>query len=332
MAQAVESMRAIALDAFGGIEDLEEKRIPVPEVGPEEILIRVESIGIGVWDPFEMSGGFYEEETEAAFPYVPGADCAGTVAAVGDRVDRFEKGDRVYAFTLVNPKGGSYAEYVAVDQSRASKIPAGLDTQHAGVMPTDAMTALRGLDDVLAVKAGEAVMIFGASGGVGHFAVQLAKRMGARVFAVASGPDGVELVSKLGADRAVDGRSEDVVEAAREFASGGLDAALVTAGGEATDRALEAVRDGGRVAYPVGVLPEPRVRAGVTAESYDGIPDPAAIEKLNNLIAAGPFEVAIDRTFPLEDAPAALRAASGHHIGKLALRPDGAAEGGAHAH
>jgi NADPH:quinone reductase-like Zn-dependent oxidoreductase len=188
-------------------------------------------------------------------------------------------------------------------------------------MLSDAVTGLRGLDDILRLKRGESVMIFGASGGIGHMAVQLAKRMGARVFAVASGDDGVSLAKRLGADAVVDGRQDDVAGAARKFAPGGLDAALVTAGGEAADRALTAMRDGGRVAYPNGVEPEPKARPGTKVTAYDGEPDREIIDKLNRLIEAGPFEVHIARTFPLEQAADAHRALDEHYLGKLALRP-----------
>ena len=321
-----ETMRAAAIDQFGGIDELEVKQLPIPNVGPDEVLIRNHCAGIGVWDPFEMSGGFHEEgvaDTSPNFPYVPGSDCAGTVVAVGDRVDRCAPGDRVYAFTLGNPKGGSYAEYVAISQDRVSKIPEGMGMAEAGVLPTDAITALRGLDDELGVSPGDSVMIFGANGGIGHLAIQLAKRMGAQVFAIASGDDGVELAERLGADAAVNGRNPGIVEEALGFAPEGLNAALVTAGGETTDRALEAIREGGKVAYPTGVLPEPQARPGVTVRAYDGIPDPAVIDKLNELIASGPFEVVIDRSFDLDHATDALKAAETHHLGKLALKLDG---------
>ena len=188
-------------------------------------------------------------------------------------------------------------------------------------MPSDAMTALRGLDDKLDLKQGEALMIFGASGGIGHLAVQLAKRMGARVLAMASGDDGVALATRLGADAVVNGRKDDVAAAAREFAPDGLDAALVTAGGETAERALAAVRDGGRVAYPNGVMPEPKARPGVRLSSYDVIPGQEATDKLNRLIDSGPFEIHVARTFPLDQAAEAHRALGTHFLGKLALRP-----------
>src|SRR5262249_38401720 len=129
--------------------------------------------------------------------------------------------------------------------------------EQAAVLPTDALTALTGLEKVLGLKSGESLMVYGASGGIGHLALQLAKRLGAKVFAIASGDDGVKLAKKLGADVAVDGRGDNVLEAARKFAPNGFDAALVTAGGERTVEALSAIRKGGRIAYPHGVMPEP---------------------------------------------------------------------------
>ncbi len=313
-------MRAVALGQFGGIEQLKVQSLPVPEVEAGEVLIRLESAGVGVWDTFEREGGFAGEfGVEPTFPYVLGSDGAGTVEAVGPGVTRFKPHDRVYAFTLMNRKGGSYAEYVVVKAEQTSSIPQALPTAQAGAMPVDAMTALRGLDDTLHLKAGESLMIFGAGGGIGHMAVQLAKRMGARVLAMASGDDGVALAKRLGADVTVNGRGEDVTTAARNFAPNGLDAALFKAGGDAADKAATAVRNGGRLAYPNGVEPVPKSPPGVSGKSYDGMPDPDAIEKLNRLIEAGPFEVHVAQSFPLESAADAHRALETHYLGKLAL-------------
>jgi NADPH:quinone reductase len=322
------TMKAVALDRFGGLETMKLQMLPVPEVGPNEVLIHVEWAGVGQWDPFEREGGFAKVfGIEPKFPYVLGSDGAGTVADVGDRVKGFAPGDRVYAFGLVNPKGGFYAEYAAVKAEDVSRIPGNLTTQQAGAMPVDAMTALRGLDDTLGLKPAESVMIFGASGGIGHLAAQLATRMGARVFAVASGSDGVALVKSLVADAVVvDGHKDDIAAAARQFAPNGLDAALITAGGPAADDALTAVRAGGRVAYPNGVEPTPEPPFGIDAKSYDGMPDPQAIEKLNRLIESSgppgtePFKVHVARSFPLDQAAEAHRALDEHYLGKLVLQ------------
>lgn len=299
----------------------------MPEVGTDEVLIRVESTGVGVWDVSDREGRFRElfrelHGVEPTFPYVIGFDGAGTVAAVGAAVTRCQQGDRVYADRHLNPKGGFYAEYAVVNADYVFAVPGDLTIEQAGAMPVDAITALLGLVDTLRLTAGESVLIFGAGGGLGHLAVQLAKLLGVRVFAVASGEDGVALAKRLGADAAVDGRKSDVAAAAREFAPDGMDAALLTAGGEAAERALETLRNGGRVAYPRGVQPEPEAHAGLVVDQYVGDePAPEATEKLNRLIASGPFEVHVARTFPLEQAVEAHRALDEHYLGKLALRP-----------
>ena len=316
-----QTMRAVALDRFGGPETLKVQTVPIPEAGADEILIHVESAGVGAWDPFEREGGFVELLGRAPqFPYVLGTDGAGTVAAVGEKVTELKEGDRVYAAELGNAKGGFYAEYAVVKADNASLIPGDLKMEQAAVLLTDGLTALKGLEGVLDLQPDESVMIFGASGGIGHLAVQLAKRLGARVFAVASGEDGVSFVKRLGADAAVDGRSDKVLDVAREFAPDGIDAALVTAGGDATNRALSAIRVDGRIAYPHGVMPEPAAPVRVTAEAYDGEGGRKAIDRLNELIEAGPFEVYIHRVFPLEEAAAAQAALEEHHLGKIALR------------
>lgn len=316
-----QTMRAVALDRFGGPETLKVQTLPVPEPGDDEILIHVECAGVGAWDPFEREGGFVEVlGIQPKFPYVLGTDGAGTVSAVGGKLTGFKEGDRVYAGELGNPKGGFYGEYAVVKADNASLIPGDLEMDQAAVLPSDGLTALKGLEGVLRLQSGESVMVFGASGGIGHLAVQLAKRLGARVFAVASGEDGVEFVKRLGADAAVDGRSDKVLDVAREFAPNGIDAALVTAGGDATDRALAAIRPDGRIAYPNGVMPEPKAPERVTTEAFDGEGGRKAIARLNQLIEAGPFEVHVDRVFPLEQVADAQAALEEHHLGKIALR------------
>ena len=318
-----QTMRAVALDKFGGPETLKIQDLPVPQIEANEVLIRVEAAGVGAWDPYEREGRFVEiMGTKPTFPYVLGTDGAGTIEAVGKDVKRFKEGDRVYAGELANPKGGFYAQYVAVKADNVSLIPGHLTIEQAAVLPTDGLTALTGLEKVLHLKSGESLMVFGASGGIGHLALQLAKGLGAKVFAIASGDDGVQLAKKLGADSVVDGRSDDVLNAAKEFAPNGIDAALVTAGGEETDEALLAIRQGGRIAYPHGVMPEPTAPEGVAIEAYDGEFSQELIDRLNALIDSGPFEVHVGRTFRLEEASEAHKALGEHNLGKIALKVD----------
>jgi NADPH:quinone reductase-like Zn-dependent oxidoreductase len=209
---------------------------------------------------------------------------------------------------------------VVVKQDDAALAPPNLPTEEAGALGADGVTALIGLEDKLKLREGENLLIYGASGGVGHLAVQLAKRIGARVLAVASGPDGVRLVRSLGADIAIDGKQGDLSTAVQEFAPDGLDAALVLVSGKALKQALAEMKKGGRLAYPNGVEPEPKAKPGVKAIAYDGVPSPDVFKRLNALIAAGPFHVELGKTYALQDASRAHQDLNRHYLGKLALR------------
>ena len=311
------TMQAAAIDQYGGPEVLRTHVLPVPKPRSKEVLIRLEAAGIGVWDPEVRAGEF--ELGKKGFPKVLGNDGAGTVMAVGKGVRRVNVGDRVYAYGY---EGGFYAQYVTAKEDETAIVPPNVPTEEAGALGADGVTALIGLEDKLELRPGQALMIFGASGGIGHLAVQLAKRMGARVLAVASGRDGVELVRALGADAVVDGRrSPEVVgRAVRAFAPEGLDAALVLASGKPLQRALAGMKKGGRIAYPNGVEPAPEAGEGIEVMAYDGEPSSEIFERLNDLIAAGPFHVELGETFALENAAQAHRAIRQHHLGKLALR------------
>jgi NADPH:quinone reductase-like Zn-dependent oxidoreductase len=309
------TMKAAAIDRYGGPEVLHTATLPVPTPGSKQVLIRLDSAGIGVWDPYVRSGEV--EMGPSGFPRVIGNDGAGEVVAVGDAARRFHVGDRVYAYSFEN---GFYAEYVALDEDSVAPIPQGLGPEEAGALGADGVTALRGLEDQLHLAAVQTLAIYGASGGIGHLAVQLAKRMGAKVLAVASGRDGVNLVRKLGADAAVDGKRGNVAKAVRAFAPGGLDAALVLVNGASLEPVLDSIRKGGRVAYPNGVEPAPGARVGVTVTAYDGVPSPETFERLNRLVAAGPFHVELGAVYRLEEAGRAHREIDRHHLGKLALR------------
>ena len=313
-------MNAVVLDRFGGVDELSSRRIPLPEVGEDDVLIRVEFAGIGSWDAAEREGDFDGAFGGAStFPYVLGWDGAGTVAAVGRNVTRFAVGERVYAATMPVPRGGFYAEYGVVEAEFVARVPDRVPTEQAGAMPWDALTALSGLN-LLGLRPDETLMVFGASGGIGHMAVQLARFSGIRVLAVASGDDGVALARRLGADAAIDGRKRDVLAAALEFAPGGLDVALVTAGGETVERSLSAIKNSGRIAWPNGVLPVPVTLPGATVSYYDGDRSRTATDRLNGIIEANAFEVHVARTFPVERVDDAHRALGDHYVGKLALK------------
>ena len=320
-----ETMTAAALDAFGGPDQLRTQSVPVPEVGEGEVLLRVHTAGIGVWDDAEREGHLVGMmDHEPSFPYVPGSDASGTVAAVGPGVDHVAEGDEVYALTWLNPKGGFYAEYGVTEASHVAPVPDGLSLEEAGALGVSAVTALLGLRDALELAEGDALLIVGAGGGVGHVALQFAKRIGARVLAVASGDDGVALARELGADAVVEGHAGDVAGAVRQFAPDGLDGALLFAHPDGLDPVLGAVREGGRVAWPQGVDPVESLPDGVEGRPFTYDPDETArtLADAGRLIEGEgpvPFRVHVARAFPLAEAAAAHRELGGHFAGKLVL-------------
>lgn len=311
------TMRAAAIDRFGGPEVLSIHTLPVPEPNAQEVLIALDAAGVGSWDAPLRGGEWAEGER---FPLILGLDGAGTVVSVGARVERLAVGDYVYAYSFGNPKGGFYAEYVAVSAGKVAPVPNALDEIHAGAVPAIGLTALQGVDDVLELTEGESVIVHGASGNVGMMAVQFAKHRGARVLATASGPDGVELARRLGTDHVVDGRRDDIVAAAKRLAPDGIDAVLAFVGGTELTRCLDALRDGGRMAYPNGVEPEPRKRRGLRIKAYDAEPGRRELERLGRVIEEAHPEIPIAKVFSLEDAAKAHEQLEGGHVlGRIVL-------------
>src|SRR5207245_282521 len=165
-------MRAAAIGRFGGPEVLKIREVPVPKISANEVLIAIDAAGVGIWDFKARQGAWAESEK---FPMILGTDGSGTVAEAGTRVKRLKRGDRVYAYSYDNPKGGFYAEYAAVAASKVAPVPRGLDQLHAGAVPTIGLTALQGVDDALKIQPGERVIVHGASGNVGMLALQFAR-------------------------------------------------------------------------------------------------------------------------------------------------------------
>jgi NADPH2:quinone reductase len=309
-------MRAAAFDQFGKPEVVHMETLPIPKLGKTDVLVRVATAGVGTWDPDLVAGTF--RDVEVRFPRVIGSDGAGTVVSVGTSVERFSVGDRVYGWGFGNRKGGFYAEYAAIRERDLAPIPDSFSLEQAGALAVAGITAMQGLEQ-LGLHSGDRVVIFGASGGLGHVAVQLAKILGLQVFAVASKEDGVELARQLGADEVADGHDRSLRRQMRDFATDGFDGALVFTGARGWKRELELVKRDGVVAYPDGVEPPPKVPRGRQRKIYDGNDSADAFARLNDLIQRGPFHVEISRVYPLSATAQALRDVQHHHIGKLAI-------------
>jgi NADPH:quinone reductase len=316
--QVPEAMRAAAIDRFGGPEVLSVQLLPVPQLGSDEVLIATHTAGVGPWD-LEIREGGYGGRTR--FPLILGVDGSGIVVARGARVRRFQIGDPIYAYSWNNAKGGFYSEYVAMPAQKAGQIPKTLDLKHAGAIATTGLTALQGIDDTLRVRRGETIVVHGATGGVGTLAVQFAKVRGAKVFGTAHHRDGLALLRRLGVDAAIEGRADIIAQELGHLAPDGIDAVLALVGGEALECAIDALRPGGRIAYPSGVEPKPRRRRGLAARSYDAISGPRQFQRLGRAVDATDLKVVFAGTYPLtKAADAHRRLAAGHVLGKVVLR------------
>lgn len=308
-----DTMLAAAIDTGGGPEVLSIHHLPVPKPSAGEVLIAVHATGVNVWEAaYRQHPG-----DNAHFPVVLGSDGSGTVAAIGSGVRGFKVGDKVYARS-----GAFYAEYVTARTEDVALVPKGISLTEAGILATSGLSAIQGIDDVLHLKAGEKLIIHGAAGGVGTLAVQFAKLRGARVLATASSDDGLALLSRLGADMVVNGRTGDIAAAARRLASTGVDAVLGLAGGDSLEHCIDALRNDGRgqVAYLYGMEPIPRPRFGVRMILYSFISGTDEFRRLNKAVEQAKLQVPIAAEYSLADAAEAhKRLEAGHLLGKIVL-------------
>lgn len=313
-------MEAMAIDKFGPPSALTRHTVPVPRPGPKEVLIALDVAGVGIWDAKIRDGSWAEGDVK--FPLVLGTDGAGVVVETGERVRRLAIGDRVWGYAFGSPKGGFYAEYVAVDADNVARTPSHLTILEAGAGAVTGLTALQGVADHLDVKRGETVLIFGASGAVGTLAVEFAARLRrARVIAVASGSAPRAVLEKLGAESVVDGRARGARDQIEAAAGDGLDAILALAGSPVLNACVGMLKRGGRVAYPNGVEPEPRKRPRVRKIGYDAEVNSLELARLGRAAEAIRLTVPVAASYALAQAAKAhARVERGHLVGRVVLR------------
>jgi NADPH:quinone reductase-like Zn-dependent oxidoreductase len=311
------SMRAVVQDAYGPAEVLQLREIAKPVPADGEVLVRVHAAGLdrGVWHV--MAGLPYLVRLVVPSmgprrPKVPvrGMDLAGQVEAVGGHVTRFRPGDAVFGWTDT----GSYAEYTSVPEDHLVPMPARLTFEQAAAVPISGLAALQGVRDVGEVKAGQRVLVIGAAGGVGSFAVQLAKASGAHVTGVASTAQ-AGLVRDIGADEVIDYTRDDVTDGSRHW-----DVILDTAGHRSLSRLRRALAPGGTLVI-VGSEGQGRFMGGfdrqlraVTLSRFVGqrlrmlssTPRRDDLETLRRRIEAGEVTPLLDRTFPLAQVHEAI--------------------------
>jgi NADPH:quinone reductase-like Zn-dependent oxidoreductase len=312
-------MKAAALDQFGPPSVLTRHEVPVPRPGPQEVLIAIDTAGIGSWDA-SIRDGSWRKPGRPRFPLVPGVDGSGIVVAKGARVRRLRLGDRVYAHEFGNRQGGFYAEFAVARAEHVGRVPRGLDLREAGAVAAVGLTALQGID-ALELRPRQTVLIFGASGAVGTMAVQFAVQRGARVIATASGAAPARLVRKLGAHHVIDARRAASTEQLRKLAPDGLDGVLALAGGRELERCLDFMRPKGRVVHPNGIEPVPVKRPTFGLRAFDAVANPREFDKLNRHLGSGRIRVPVAASYPLGKADQAHRRLDREHVlGRMVLR------------
>ncbi|MEU8524920.1 NADP-dependent oxidoreductase [Streptomyces sp. NPDC048629] len=304
-------MRAVVVEQWGGPENLVEREVERPEPGVNEVLVRVHAAGVNPVDWKTRASGALITWGEVP---VVGWDLSGTVEAVGPGVGIFRPGDEVFGMPLFPRQAGAYAEYVVAPARHLAPKPASLTHVQAAALPLAALTAWQALVDAAGVRPGERVLVHAAAGGVGHFAVQIAKARGAYVIGTASAAKH-DLVRELGADEVVDYRAtrfEDVVS--------DVDVVLDGLGGETAERSLKVLRDGGRLITLPGPDDVPAARDGVRADWVLVEPDHLGLREVAALVDRGELRPVVDTVLPLgEAAQAHAIGERGRTTGKIVL-------------
>lgn len=305
------AMKAVRVHEAGGVETLTYEDAPRPTPKDGEILIRVFAVGVNPVDAGLRAGRF----GRVTYPFTPGSDVSGVVEAVGANVTKFKVGKPVYAFLSLGT-GGGYAEYAVVSEKQAATKPASISHDEAAAVPLAASTAWQALIDIAKLERDQTVLIQGGSGGVGAFAVQIAKSRGARVIATASTAN-QEFLKQLGTDVAVDYTTQRFEDVAKD-----VDVVLDCVGGETQKRSVGVVKKGGILVSIVGG-PD---RAACEAAGIRGVgilvrPDATTLEQLTALIESGKLKAFVTQMFSLSDAAKAHeQIATRHTRGKIVLK------------
>ncbi|MHB8068185.1 MAG: NADP-dependent oxidoreductase [Desulfobaccales bacterium] len=307
------TMQAVRFHSYGGPEVLVLEEAPLPQPGPDEVLVRVLAAGVNPLD-WKVRAGHVREWLQHRLPLIPGWDVSGLVDAVGANVTDFKKGDEVYGM-LDFGRDGAYAEFVAARPRELAPKPWSIDHLQAGGVPLAALTAWQALFDTGGLASGQTVLIHGAAGGVGHYAVQFARGQGARVIGTAS-PNHAAFLRELGADQVIDYRTTRFEEVVR-----GVDLVLDTRGGETQQRSWQVLKKGGILVATLGISsPQDPIDHGVRGVGIMVHPDTAQLARIAALIDAGKVRPAISTVLPLAEAARAHKLSEAGHVrGKIVL-------------
>ena len=305
-------MKAVVAHEYGAPEVLKFEEVPRREPNEDEALVRVIASSVNPADPLTLSGK-YAREFGTHLPLVPGYDIAGVVERTGANVAKLKVGDAVYGYPTF---GGGWAEYITVKEWEVAAKPKSLNFVESAAVPMGALTSWQALVDVAKLQPGQTVLIHGGSGGVGSFAIQIAKARGARVIATASTAN-QDLLKQLGADVAVDYTKTKFEDVAKD-----VDAVLDPVGKETLARSYGVVKKGGIVMSLVA-RPDPAEikKRGIRGAGISVHPDAEDLAEIAQLIDAGKIKPIVTQVLPLSEAIAAQQQAATHHTrGKVVLR------------
>ncbi len=287
------SMMAWRVHEFGPPDTMQFERVPVPDPGPGEVLVKVRAAGVGPWDGWIRAG---RSALPQPLPLTLGSDLSGEVRAIGPDVADRRVGDQVYGVT--NPRFiGAYAEYALASAAMVARKPTSIDYIEAASVPVVAVTAWQGLFDQAQLKAGQTVLIHGAAGNVGAYAVQMARRAGIRIIATAAADD-LDYVRELGADTVVDYQTQRFENVARD-----ADAVLDLVGGETQTRSFQVLRQGGKLISAVSQPDQDLAKShGVDAIFFLVKVTTRYLTEIAGLIDSGELSTQVGTIIPLADA------------------------------
>ena len=311
-------MKAILLKGFGGTENLVETEIPMPEIKPGEVSVQLRSISINPVDVKTRSGKGMASTIKDELPAILGWDISGVIKEVGKDVINFKRGDEVFAMIAFPKLGKTYAEYVAAEASELALKPSAISHNEAAAATLAALTAWQALTLHGNIKSGDRVLIHAGSGGVGHFAVQMAKHLGAYVTATSSLAN-KDFVLSLGADEHIDYKAHPFETVVKD-----IDYVLDTIGGDYIDRSLTIIKKGGTiVSIPSGAnegVTEKAEAAGVHGHRMRVHPGGNDMQTIANLLEKGILRSHVSKTFLFSEmADAHLQIESGRTVGKITL-------------
>jgi NADPH:quinone reductase-like Zn-dependent oxidoreductase len=308
----LKTMKAMVAHEYGGPEVLKYEDAPVPEPKENEVLVRVIASGVNPADPLIL-GGKYAKEFGTHLPLILGYDMAGVVVKTGAKVTKLKVGDAVYAYLLW---GGGWAEYCISNEGEAAIKPKSLNFTEAAAIPLAALTAWQALLDIGKIDKGQTVLIHGGSGGVGSFAIQIAKARGARVIATASSSN-QDLLKELGADVTIDYTKTNFEDVAKD-----VDLVLDPVGRDTLARSYGVVRKGGIVVTIISRCDETELKKhNIRGASLSSHPNANELAEITKLIEDKKLKPIVTQVLSLTDAPKADAQAATHHTrGKIVLK------------